>query len=253
MIHSCGRTDVGKRRARNEDNILVADGVLVVCDGMGGHLAGDVASRAAVEAIGAFFERRDGEPNGSWPFGFAPGLSYDANRLRSAIKLANRAVFTRAESGGSAYAGMGTTVAAAVVGPGDARFTYAHVGDSRVYLLRGGRIVQLTQDDSLANSPWADMDVAVGIEMKNVLTKALGIQADVEFEVGEQPLRSGDVVLLCSDGLTNMLDDQTILRTVTECDGWPEKACEQLVAGANAQGGRDNISVVLLRYDGGAR
>src|SRR5262249_35724284 len=155
MIQSCGRTEVGRRRARNEDHILVGEGVLVVCDGMGGHQAGHVASRVAVDTIDRFFSgRRQTDPAVTWPFGFHPTLSQDGNRLRTSIKLANRAVYTAAAAGGLAYAGMGTTVAAAVVAAEPARVTYAHVGDSRVYLLRGDDIEQLTRDDSLANSLW---------------------------------------------------------------------------------------------------
>jgi protein phosphatase len=248
MIHYCGRTDVGRRRARNEDSILVGDGVLVVCDGMGGHQAGDVASRIAVDTIGAFFSRSEADPELTWPYGFDPTVSLDANRIRTAIKLANRAIYTRAAAEDE-YAGMGTTVAATLVGAADeARFTYGHVGDSRIYLVRSGRMLQLTRDDSLANSAWADADAGVGTVMKNVLTKALGVRPEVEFDVAAHDLLDGDIVLLCSDGLTNMLDDPAILETVARNDEHLEKTCDALVESANAQGGRDNISVLLLRY-----
>jgi len=130
----------------------------------------------------------------------------------------------------------------------DARFTYGHVGDSRIYLIRGGSILQLTRDDSLANSAWADADAGVGTVMKNVLTKALGVRPEVEFDVAVHDLQAGDIVLLCSDGLTNMLDDQAILDIVARDDEHLEKTCDELVASANARGGRDNISVLLLRY-----
>jgi protein phosphatase len=175
-------------------------------------------------------------------------VSLDANRIRTAIKLANRAIYTRAAAEDE-YAGMGTTVAAALVSDADEpRFTYGHVGDSRIYLIRGRNIVQLTRDDSLANSAWADADAAVGTVMKNVLTKALGVRPEVEFDVAAHDLVAGDVVLLCSDGLTNMLDDQAILEILARDDDHLEKTCDELVDGANARGGRDNISVLLLRY-----
>lgn len=248
MIQYCGRTDVGRRRARNEDTILVGDGILVVCDGMGGHQAGDVASQIAVETIGAFIRRSEADPDLTWPYGFDPSVSLDANRIRTAIKLANRAVYTRAATEDE-YAGMGTTVVATVIGRADEpRFTYGHVGDSRIYLIRGGRILQLSRDDSLANSAWADADSGVEIVMKNVLTKALGVRPDVEFDVVAHDLLAGDIVLLCSDGLTNMLDDQAILEIVARDDEHLEKTCDELVASANARGGRDNISALLLRY-----
>lgn len=248
MIQYCGRTDVGRRRARNEDSILVADGLLVVCDGMGGHQAGDVASRIGVDTIGGFVSRSEADPELTWPYGFDPSVSVDANRIRTAIKLANRAIYTRAAAEDE-YAGMGTTVAAALVGGAEeTRFTYGHVGDSRIYLIRGGRMAQLTRDDSLANSAWADADAGVGTVMKNVLTKALGVRPEVEFDVAAHDLLPGDVVLLCSDGLTNMLDDAAILEILGRDIEHLEKACDELVAGANAHGGRDNISVLLLRH-----
>src|SRR5258708_15905948 len=155
MIEYCGRTDVGRRRARNEDSILVGERILVVCDGMGGHQAGDVASRIGVDTIGAFIGRSEADPELTWPYGFDPSVSFDANRIRTAIKLANRAIYTRAAAEDE-YAGMGTTVVATLVAADDARFTYGHVGDSRLYIVRGGRAFQLTRDGSPANSPRAD-------------------------------------------------------------------------------------------------
>jgi len=244
MIHHGSRTDVGRRRPRNEDTILAAAGLFVVCDGMGGHQAGDVASRLAVDAIASFIERSTSEAIAVWPYGFDPALSHDANRLQTAIKLANHAVFTRGESCDE-YAGMGTTVAALLM-TDEARFTYAHVGDSRIYLISAGRMAQLTQDDSLANSVWVDA-VGGATAVRNILTKAIGARAEVEFEVTERDLLAGDIVLLCSDGLTNMLADATILDIVIGNVGHLDKACEALVARANDQGGRDNISVILLR------
>jgi PPM family protein phosphatase len=246
MIQFCGRTDVGRRRQRNEDSILVTDGILAVCDGMGGHQAGDVASQIAVDTLATFINRSGADPDLTWPYGFDPSLSFDANRIRSAIKLANRAIFTRAAAEDE-YAGMGTTVVATLVAPGDARFTYGHVGDSRIYIFRGGRVVQLTRDDSLANSDLGDAE-EVGA-MKNVLTKALGVRGEVEFDVAAHDLQAGDMVLLCSDGLTNMLDDDAIREIVGRYDGHLDKTCDQLVDGANARGGRDNISAILLRYE----
>ena len=248
MIQCCGRTDVGRRRSRNEDSILVGDGILVVCDGMGGHQAGDVASRIGVDTIGAFISRSEADPELTWPYGFDPSVSFDANRVRTAIKLANRAIYTRAAAEDE-YAGMGTTVAATIVSRADeTRFTYGHIGDSRIYLVRGGQMPQLTRDDSLANSAWADADAGVGTVMKNVLTKALGVRPEVEFDVAVHDLLDGDIVLLCSDGLTNMLEDPAILEIVARNDEHLEKTCDALVESANARGGRDNVSVLLLRY-----
>jgi protein phosphatase len=249
MLSAHGETDVGRRRKINEDSIFVADGLLVVCDGMGGHQAGEVASALAVETIARFVQRTDEDRELTWPFGFDPRQSFNANRLRTAVKLANRAVFKHANSG-DAYTGMGTTVAAALISPGQPRMTYSNVGDSRVYLIRGGAILQLTHDDS-----WANLARLGGAEddltatgMKNVLTKALGAREEVDFEVIDQDLQPGDIVLLCSDGLTNMVSDADMLRLVAVGVADMPATCRELVAMANAAGGRDNVSVILAHY-----
>jgi len=243
-----GQTDIGKRRKINEDSIIASDGLFVVCDGVGGQNAGEVASRLAVETIARFIERSAEDRELTWPYGFDPRLSYNANRLGTAIKLANRAVFKHAGSAAE-YTGMGTTVAAVLVSPGSRGMTYAHVGDSRVYLMRDQNLRQLTRDDTWASVAWGGTppdDTATSPGLKNILTKALGPREDVEFEVIDHPVTSGDAVLLCSDGLTNMVPDARILEiTVAHL---PDLAagCRELVAEANAQGGRDNISVILV-------
>ena len=240
MIDFHGETDVGRRRPHNEDTIFAADGLFIVCDGMGGHLAGEVASRIATETITGFVQRSLRDPDVTWPCGLDPGLSDDANRLRNAIKLANQTVFEQSAAS-EEHRGMGTTVVAALVPAGGGQLVYGHVGDSRLYLIRGGAITQLTADDSLG-----DQVSAAGVPLKNVLTKALGVRHDVEFEVVVRDLAVGDTVLLCSDGLTNMLSDPAILEIVTAHAGNLKEACRRLVADANAQGGRDNVSVVLV-------
>jgi len=245
MIRYFGTTDIGRRRPLNEDAIHVEGGLLIVCDGMGGHKAGEVASRIAVDSIAAFARRSEDDPEITWPYGFDPRVSLSGNRLRTAIKLANRAVFRKAASADD-YTGMGTTVAAAFIPPGSAQMTYASVGDSRIYLIRDGAIRQLTRDDS-----WASLGLdgtVPGVNLKNVLTKALGAQEEVEFDIHHQALVEGDTVLLASDGLTNMLSDEQILAIVTGQPTSLERASNELVEEANRQGGRDNISVILARY-----
>jgi len=244
MITYCGSTDVGRHRAMNEDAIHVEDGLFVVCDGMGGHKAGEVASQLAIESIVAFARRSGDDPEITWPYGFDPRMSFNGNRLRTAIKLGNRTVFRKAASADE-YTGMGTTVVAALVSS-SAQMTYASVGDSRIYLIRDGAILQLTRDDSWANL--ATDEGVSGANFRNVLTKAVGAQDDVDFDIGVQALADGDVVLLCSDGLTNMLADARILEIATAHRADLERACTELIAEANRQGGRDNISAVLVRY-----
>ncbi len=250
MISFHGQTDVGRRRSLNEDAILAGDSLFVVCDGMGGHKAGEVASQLAIDVIAAFVKRSAEDAEITWPYGFHARVSLDGNRLRTAIKLANRAVFRKAASSDD-YTGMGTTVAAMIVSRNRPQMTYAHVGDSRIYLIRAGVILQLTRDDSWANLSWegGDPDDTARASMKHVLTKALGARDDVDFEVTDQELSEGDIVLLCSDGLTNMLPDRRIQEIVSTPRTDLEGACDELVAEANAQGGRDNISVILVRYN----
>lgn len=249
MITHHGQTDVGKRRTLNEDAIFSGDDLFVVCDGMGGHKAGEVASQLAVDAITAFVKRSGADAEITWPYGVDARMSFNGNRLRTAVKLANRAIFRKSVSSED-YTGMGSTVAAVLVSPTGPQMTLAHVGDSRIYLLRAGAILQLTHDDSWANLDWKGgyTDEAATASMKNVLTKALGARLEVDFEVTDQDLTDGDVVLLCSDGLTNMLPDRRLLEIVSRHGANLEGACDELIASANAEGGRDNISTILVRY-----
>ena len=249
MVTFHSQTDIGKRRSLNEDAVFADNGLFIVCDGMGGHKAGEVAAQLGIDAIVRFVERSVEDAEITWPYGFLTRLSFDANRLRNAIKLANGAILRKAASSNE-YAGMGTTVAAVLVSRKRPQMTYATVGDSRIYLLRGGGIQQLTSDDSWANLSWkADaVDEMTRAAMQHVLTKALGAQDTVDFDVKIQDLVNRDIVLLCSDGLTNMLPDRRILEIITAHGADLEVACRELVSEANAQGGRDNISVVLARY-----
>ena len=249
MLAFFGQTDVGLRRPLNEDTIHARDGLFLVCDGMGGHKAGEVASKLATESIAGFIERSGADPEMTWPYGFDPRLSFDANRLNTAIKLANRLIFRKAATV-EEYTGMGTTVVAVLVNPRRPYMTYANVGDSRIYLVREFDLVQLTRDDSWANLDWT---VSAGeappeMSMKNILTKALGAREEVEFAVVEQGLQPADLVLLCSDGLTNMVPDPQIREILLARANDPETACRELVSSANAAGGRDNVSAIVLHY-----
>ena len=246
MFDAHGQTDIGRRRPLNEDSIFADSGLFVVCDGMGGHKAGEVASQLAIEAIAGFVERSRHDQEMTWPYGFDPLLSFEGNRLRTAIKLANRAVYRKAASADD-YTGMGTTVAAVIASDRTLRVTYGHVGDSRVYLVRGSEMVQLTRDDSWANTGWADpLGEAEAAHLKNILTKALGAQEDVDFEIADLVLAPGDRLLLCSDGLTNMLSNAEMLEIIAAHPADLTRACDALITAANAHGGHDNISVILL-------
>jgi serine/threonine protein phosphatase PrpC len=248
MIDYHGQTDIGRHRKLNEDSIFADGSLFLVCDGMGGHKAGEVASLLAVETITSFVKHSEEDPELTWPFGFDARLPYNTNRLRTAIKLANHMVVKKAGSS-DRYTGMGTTVVALIVPPARAVMTYAHVGDSRIYAIRDTGIEQLTQDDSVASLGWMG-DETGEAPFKHILTKALGAREDLDFEVADRSLQPGEIILLCSDGLTNMLPDPEILRVVLASAHDLKQACRDLVAEANARGGRDNISAILLRHGG---
>ena len=245
-------TDVGRKRKGNEDSLFVnaEQNLFVVADGMGGHAAGEVASRIAVESINEFICLTSGDEEITWPFGLDENISYDGNRLKTAIRFANKKVL-EATREKSEYEGMATTVAAVLVD--DAVANLGHVGDSRVYLFRGDAISQLTSDHSWVNeqllSGVISADQARSHPLRNVVTRALGGKADLAVDMQTRRMKAGDILLLCSDGLTAMVSDEDIARVLEEAKGDIERAAKDLVAEANAHGGEDNITVVLLKFE----
>jgi protein phosphatase len=247
-----GLTDVGRQRKHNEDNVLVdADlRLFVVADGMGGHNAGDVASKLAAESLGRFFTATAGvdiEIELPEEYGeIAPA----AKRLVAGIRKANHDVFV-VSSGGNQHQGMGSTVVAAHLG-NDGVMHVAHVGDSRCYRIRDGEIKQLTRDHSLINDALDLKPDLTPQELsrlpKNIITRALGMKEAVKVDISSDPTQLGDVYLLCSDGLTGMVSNQHILEIVGLTDD-PDEACELLINEANYGGGTDNISAVVIRID----
>ncbi len=255
MIEAFGKTDVGRRRKLNEDNLLLDPEInlYAVCDGMGGHNAGEVASKMAIETLHAFIAKSQGEEKDiTWPYGLEPNLSFEANRLKTAIKLANKRVFKAADNRED-YTGMGTTLVAALVN--DGTLTVGNAGDSRCYMVREGKLSQLTRDDSWVSAAWAEgllsHDEIDRHPLRNVITKAVGAKDNIDLDTGETRLAAGDIVLLCSDGLHGMLTDVQILALLNPAPGDLEKAAGALVDAANEAGGKDNVSVVLLRYTTG--
>ena len=249
MQIACGaHTDVGLRRAHNEDS-LCADpnlGLFVVCDGMGGHRAGEVASRLAVQVIQKHL--RESSANALQPIvgDYDPAFSPQTNRLASAIRLANRAIHDAGESQPD-HAGMGTTVVSAVIS--GQILSIAHVGDSRMYLIRSGAIQPLTPDHSLVAEQvrrgLLTEEQAERSPHRHVVTRALGISQEVQVEVNEIRLLERDALLLCSDGLTGAVKPPEILRAILS-EQEPQAACERLVTMANAAGGEDNTTVILV-------
>ncbi len=251
-------THAGVRRDVNEDSYCARPdlGLFVVADGVGGHQAGDVASRAAVAAIERATEETRGWTEGSpWPFDYQPALGVDGNRLNWALHQANLRL--RVEGAAPGRAGMATTVAAALF-EADASgvrepirgATIGHVGDSRVYRWRAGRLDRLTRDHS-----WVEEQVRAGAmtereawghPRRNLLTRALTGGAEPASEFGWAPLGAGDALLLCSDGLCGVLTDGQIAGILAAAEE-AGAACDALVHAANLAGGPDNITVILVR------
>lgn len=251
MVEAFAISDPGLVRKTNEDSYVCNDHLqlYVVADGMGGHSAGEVASRLAVEAIEGFIGRSHDDSDFSWPYGIDPQLSLGGNRLRTAVHLANRRVFRTSESRDD-YAGMGTTVTATLVS--GETLSYAHVGDSRLYALRDGRLEQVTHDDSwvatlLANEPTLKKSDLAHHPMRHVLTNVVGARDQVDVQLAELPLSDGMIFLLCSDGLHGMADEEEI-HSLLAAGGALDEMGRALIRAANEHGGHDNITALLIRY-----
>ena len=251
MVSAYAISDPGLVRKGNEDGFICSQPLqlFVVADGMGGHSAGEVASRLALEAVEGFVRRSHDDSDFSWPYGIDPQLTLGGNRLRTAIHLANRRVFRASESCDD-YTGMGTTLTAALMA--DGRLAYGHVGDSRLYLLADGDFRQVTRDDSwiatiLANEPNISRADLARHPMRHVLTNVLGAREQVEVQLAEVPLRGEQLFLICSDGLHGLVDDQE-LRRILESGGTLEELGQRLLRAALDKGGHDNITAVLMRH-----
>ena len=254
MIRACGVSDAGRVRKSNEDRFISDPDLrlFAVADGMGGHKAGEVAAQLAIDAISGFVSRSANDNDVTWPYGIDDSLSFDGNRLRTAICLANRRVFRAAESTDD-YGGMGTTVVSLIVS--GAQAAIGSVGDSRVYRLSGGRLLQVTTDDSwastiLAQDPSLKPEDIAQHPMRNVLTNVLGGRSSVDVHVSEHTLKDGDVLLLCSDGLHNVMDIPS-LQDILLKSADVESTAKTLVATALDRGSRDNVTALVVRYEAG--
>jgi PPM family protein phosphatase len=239
-LSSFAGTDVGRARSGNEDSYFCGRTVFAVADGLGGHQGGEVASAAAVEPLAALDGREFADP----------GEATEA--LTAAIREGNAAILERA-AGDPGLWGMGTTVTAAALA-GDHHLQLAHVGDSRAYLLRDGSLEQLTIDHTIVGElvrrgRLTPEQAAIHPE-RSILTRAVGLDPRVPVDTPDPvELRDGDQVLLCSDGLTEAVDEDQIAEVLSAGDDG-EAACRSLIDAANAAGGPDNITVVLLRAGG---
>lgn len=249
---AAGLSDVGLQREHNEDSycILSKHRLFIVADGMGGHRAGDIASRMATAEMAAFFDASSGDAEPSWLGDSQARLTADQNRLVSAVKLANQRIF-QASMRNRSVQGMGTTVVGALLDRHQRRVQIVHVGDSRAYRIRGGAIEQLTRDHSLLNDYLLVMPNLTDAQKQrlpsNVITRALGMHDAVAVDLCVEGVEPSDVYVLCSDGLNGMVSDPRILDIVQGAGHDVEKAAKGLVAEANRNGGEDNVTVVLVR------
>lgn len=232
-----GRTDVGRQRTANEDAMFVDDaiGLYLVCDGMGGHASGQVASDLAVRTIVQAIKTGEPQPqNGE-------------DQLVTAVQFANQAVFQRSQVDPACH-GMGTTAVALRVE--DDLMHVCHCGDSRVYMLRAGQLSQLTRDHSLVNlyKDKPELEGQMGPAASNVIVRAVGLEEHVEVDHRVVAMEGGDIFLLCCDGLTDLVDDWMIREILTSGETLDAMG-ENLVRAANLNGGTDNITVVLVAVD----
>jgi protein phosphatase len=254
VIDAHGASDPGPVRKTNEDTFFSDPAVqlFIVADGLGGHAAGEVASKLAVETIASFVRRNDEDGELSWPYGIDPGLSFPGNLLRTAIHLANRRVFRAAERDDE-YTGMATTVVAALIS--GSRLAVASAGDSRMYMYAGGRLTQLTHDDTWAATIIATQGQpshpgsASTRSMKHVLTNVIGARDQADVHMTEFDLSGGEMFLLCSDGLHGVLEDGTLAEMLSD-GGTPAEIVPRMIEAALAKGGKDNVTALLVRYTG---
>lgn len=247
-----GDTNVGMKRTHNEDAFEVIDEerLYLVADGMGGHASGEVASHMAIETLRDFFKATSADPEATWPYKMDKSRGYEENRLVTGIKLANRRIHQSAQEE-PRLRGMGTTIVASLVI--DDGVLIAHVGDSRVYRIRDGRMEQLTDDHSLLNDyikmkRLTEEEIA-NFPHKNVIVRALGMKDTVKVDTRLDPPMPGDIYVLCSDGLCGPVSDDEILEISTSSNDLKQSVA-RLIERANQNGGPDNVTVVLAKWIG---
>lgn len=249
-LETAGLTDVGKKRGHNEDSFFVDDDnkLYVVADGMGGHASGEVASQMAVETVSQFFVETNKDQDKTWPYKMDKAYSFEENRLMVGVKLANKQIFGRAQVD-LRLKGMGTTLVTLLFRDGHSYI--GHVGDSRVYLIRRGEMVQLTEDHSLLNDYMKIKKLTPeeikNFPHKNVIVRALGMKDLVQVDMLRREPEAGDMYLLCSDGLSGLVEDPEMLEIVEKHSDDLPMGCQKLVDEANKNGGNDNITVILVK------
>ena len=248
MLTAHGVSHPGRVRKTNEDryDLDLGLGVFVVADGMGGHNAGEVASQLAAETVMTFMRRTQEGDDVTWPYGIDRHLTFHANRLITAVRMANRRVFRTAESRDE-LSGMGTTVVAGLID--GAQFVYANVGDSRVYSFVNGVLTQLTTDDSWEATLQSAGAIAPGERhpMRHVLTNVVGAREEVDVQIGERTLSDGEMILFCSDGLHGEITDDQAAAILSRHPA-ATAAADSLVAAVLEQRARDNVTALVVRY-----
>jgi len=252
-VEFSGFSDRGKIREANEDSFVIVPelGLFAVADGMGGHNAGEVASKMATDILRDYLARA--VSGGDVTLGGNDSTySQSANRLASGIRLANRVIYESALTN-PAWRSMGTTIVAVKFDETNG-MSIAHVGDSRAYLMRGGRLIPLTEDHSMVAEQvrleLISLEEAEISPQRNILTRAIGIDSELEVDLCDLTLVPKDRILLCSDGLTTMVSEKAISEIIRGGSN-PDTVCRQLVEEANRNGGRDNVTAVLIAVHGG--
>jgi serine/threonine protein phosphatase PrpC len=243
------RTDPGMVRGHNEDAVFANPdfGIAILADGMGGYNAGEVASGMAVKLLSSELEEAFAV-RPAYEIDRDSGLSYAHRCLLDKVAVTNAAIFSTAQSQPQ-YSGMGTTLVVTLFY--DNQLTVAHIGDSRLYRLRGDSLCTITRDHSLLQEQidcgFISVDEARFSQNKNLVLRALGVDSDVDTEIHDYPVQPGDIYLLCSDGLNDMVEDDEIALTLQMLGANLELAATQLIQMANDNGGGDNVSVILVK------
>jgi serine/threonine protein phosphatase PrpC len=252
-LQYAGETNVGMKREHNEDNLLVfaEQNLFVVADGIGGHNCGEVASQIAVDTMKAFFNDTSKDDEVTWPYKIDKNTGYDENRMTAGVKLANRNIFETGKSD-PRFDKMGTTLVGAFWSK--EKVVVAHVGDSRCYRVHKGKLIQVTEDHTLLNDykklQALTEEEEAAFQYKNVIVRALGMKDSVLVDINHVTPEPGDIFLLCSDGLHGEVTDPNILATIEKHRDDLSAGVKSLIKQACDNGGKDNVTVVLVRYDG---
>jgi protein phosphatase len=250
VVQVAGETNVGMKRTHNEDtfSIMEKENMFIVCDGMGGHASGEVASQMAVETLRNFYNDTREDPELTWPYKMDRSRRYEENRLITGIKLANLRIYEAAQKEAK-YKGMGTTITALYFVEDGVYI--AHVGDSRIYRLRNTRFDQISEDHSLLNDyikmKKLSPEEIAAFPHKNVIVRALGMKESVKVDIQFDIVQSNDIFLLCSDGLNGEISDEQMQTILMKNGANLQQSCHELIEAANQNGGHDNITVLLAR------